>query len=336
MEFSSEQLRGLVNASQLYDELKAVQVPLSKLPGGMYWRVINSREYLYQYYRVQSGKQHTKSLGPRSETTESLHAEFSTTKQDLAARCDGIEARIKELAPVWRALRLPSIDRLAGNILRAFDQTNFGRHVLTIGTYALKAYEVEANTIFSTGLDATDDLDFTIFLGAPAGAQFSADSLADASGLPRQLLLTLKQVDPSFIVSTTSAKTVVNNRGYLVDLLCTEADARLMSGAMPWKPESLIGQDWLQLGRPVRQTVIDFQGWPVPLDVPDPRYFALHKLWLGKQSTRSAAKRPKDQRQGAALLRVVKDHMPHYPLDEAFVNQLPAALRNELEAQRND
>ncbi len=336
MEFSSEQLRGLVNAGQLYDELKAVRVPLSKLPGGMYWRIINSREYLYQYYPGQSGKQQTKSLGPRSDATAALHAQFTTDKQDLLARCAGIEGRIKELAPVWRALRLPSIDRLAGDILRAFDQMNFGgRHVLTIGTYALKAYEVEAATVFSTGMDATDDLDFTIFFGAAAAD--TDESLIfgardDMTGLPRQLLLTLKRVDASFIVSPTSPKTVVNSKGYRVDLLSTEADAMRMKGVLPWQPEGLMGQDWLHLGRPIRQVIIDFQGWPVPVDAPDPRYFALHKLWLGKQPTRSAAKRPKDLRQGAALLRVVKDHMPHYPLDDAFLNGLPQVLRSEFEA----
>ena len=85
--------------------------------------------------------------------------------------------------------------------------------------------------------------------------------------------------------------------------------------------------------RPIRQIIIDFQGWPVPVDAPDPRYFALHKLWLGRQSTRSAAKRPKDQRQGAALLRVIKDHMPHYPLDVEFLNALPQDLRSEFEMQ---
>ncbi len=337
MEFSSEQLRGLVNAGQLYEELKAVRVPLSKLPGGMYWRVINSREYLYQYYTGQTGKQHTKSLGPRSDATAALHEEFGAKKKDLLARCAGIEGRIKELAPVWRALRLPSIDRQAGDILRAFDQMNFGgRNVLTIGTYALKAYEVEAATNFSTGMDATDDLDFTIIFGAVSaatGESVMADTHDDPTGLPRQLLLTLKRVDSSFIVSTSSPKTVVNNKGYRVDLLTSEADARQMAGVLPWRPEGLKGQDWLHLGRPIRQIIIDFQGWPVPVDAPDPRYFALHKLWLGRQSTRSAAKRPKDQRQGAALLRVIKDHMPHYPLDVEFLNALPQDLRSEFEMQ---
>ena len=89
----------------------------------------------------------------------------------------------------------------------------------------------------------------------------------------------------------------------------------------------------LPICRPVRQVILDFRGWPVPVDVPDPRYFAMHKLWLSKQLNRQASKRPKDARQGKALLDVIKNHMPHYPFDDAFLTGLPQALLNEFEQQ---
>jgi hypothetical protein len=322
MKLSDENLRGLANAGQLYDDWKDVMASLSQLPGGMYWRVISSKEYLYQYAST-AGRQQTKYVGRKTPDVEETYRDFQQKKKDLEERRQGIEKRITELAPAWRALRLPAIDTTAGNVLRAFDQVNFvGKSMLVIGTYALKAYEVEAATSFSAGMDATEDLDFTLF--ADAG---NADP-----DLPRRLLLTLKQVDSSFIVTASSPKTVVNKNGYRIDLLISKAVAEIMASSRPWKPEALDGQEWLLLGKPVHAVLIDYQGWPVAISAPDPRYFALHKLWLSKRRGRSPIKAPKDRNQGEALLKVIKEHMPHYPMDGAFVAGLPGSLGAEYEA----
>ncbi len=321
MRLSDEQLRSLVNAGQLYETWKDVVVQLAKLPGGMYWRVINSKEYLYKYATDPVGLQQTKSLGPRTSETEDSYREFQEAKKALEERRAGVEARIKELAPAWRALRLPAIDRSAGRILRTLDQANLvGTGVLIIGTYALKAYEVESASNFSAGMDATEDLDFTLCMN---------DGNVDPD-VPRRLLLTLKQVDPTFIVSTGSAKTLVNKDGYKIDLLTNNAAALQYSTARPWKPEALEGQEWLLLGKPVNAVLIDFEGWPVHIAAPDPRYFALHKLWLSKRKGRPAAKRVKDERQGKAVLDAINQYMDHYALDGEFIASLPAALRDHL------
>ena len=322
MRLSDEQLRALSNAGQLHDAWKEVMSSLSRMPGGMYWRVINSREYLYEYVS-STGKQQTKYVGAKTPEVENTFREFKETRADLDARKAGIEARLAEMAPLWRALRLPAIDTTAGRILRAFDIGDFlGSNLLVIGTYALKAYEVEAAATFSTGMDATDDLDFTLLI----------DQTKPDADLPRRLLLALKQEDSSFIVSTVSAKTLVNKNGYKIDLLTSTEYAKALASAMPWKPQGLEGQEWLVLGKPVHTVLIDFQGRPVAIAAPDPRYFALHKLWLGKQPDRPRAKAVKDENQGQALLRAIRKYMPHYPLDEKFVAQLP----QELKAQMTD
>jgi hypothetical protein len=317
---NDDRLRALANAAQLYESWKEVVVPLSGLPGGMYWRVINSREYLYQYVQGPAG-QRQKSLGPRSARTEHAIAQFKATKADLEERRAGIEARIAELAPVWRALRLPAIDRVAGRILRALDQADLiGRSVLVVGTYALKAYEVESASDFAAGMDATEDLDFTLVV---RGAEPSVDAV-------RGLLLSLKQVDESFIVSPSAARTVVNKHGYKVDLLTGTLAAPRPSPALPWKPEPLEGQEWLLRGKPVHAVLVDYDGWPVAMSAPDPRYFALHKLWLSQRAGRPAPKRVKDERQGRALSETIRRHMPHYPIDDAFAADLPDPLRAAL------
>lgn len=322
MRLSDEQLRALTNAAQLYGSWKEIAVALAELPGGMYWRVINSREYLYQYAPGPAGQQ-ARSLGPRTAQNEHRQRDFARKKADLEERRASIAARIEEFAPAWRALGLPAIDRTAGRILRAFDQIGaIGAGVLVVGTYALKAYEVESATAFAAGMDATEDLDFTLVVRSDA---------RDAD-VPRRLLLALKQVDRSFIVSPAAPGTVVNRRGYRVDLLAGGGAARTLPPALPWKPELLDGQEWLLRGTPVHAVATDFDGWPVALAAPDPRYFALHKLWLGSRRGRPGPKRAKDERQGKALLETIGRFMPHFPIDADFTADLPDALRAQLDA----
>jgi hypothetical protein len=320
MRFNDEQLRQLENARQFYETWKEIVGQLGKFPGGMYWKVTNSREYLYKFL-TDSGIKQVSSLGAKTADAQARYEEFTRTKAELEERRKAIEATMNERAPLLRALRLPAIDATAGKILRGFDAVNaIGTDLLVIGTYALKAYEVEAQTSFAAGMDATDDLDFTLFASAQK---------ADPD-LPRRLFIALKQADPGFTVSFGSPKTAVNRAGYQVDLLMNNAVAPSMSGALPWKPEALDGQEWLVLGNPVHAVLVDFQGWPVPVSAPDPRYFALHKLWLSKRKGRKPGKATKDKRQGVAVLKAIREHMPHYPLDETFIAQLSEELKAQL------
>jgi hypothetical protein len=59
---------------------------------------------------------------------------------------------------------------------------------------------------------------------------------------------------------------------------------------------------------------------------PDPRYFALHKLWMAEKAGRNLLKRPKYEKQGMLLLDAVAEAMPHYPMDKTFVSSLLGAL----------
>jgi hypothetical protein len=75
-------------------------------------------------------------------------------------------------------------------------------------------------------------------------------------------------------------------------------------------------------------------GTPARIVAPDPRWFALHKLWMSDQEKRNPLKRPKDRRQGEALLLAVATEMPHYPLNEAFRATLPHELVPYFDAWR--
>lgn len=77
-------------------------------------------------------------------------------------------------------------------------------------------------------------------------------------------------------------------------------------------------------GRQGAQTSRD--GSPARIVAPDPRWFALQKLWMGAQEKRNPLKRTKDAIQGRALLDAIKSNMRQFPLDGAFEDSLPTEL----------
>ena len=97
----------------------------------------------------------------------------------------------------------------------------------------------------------------------------------------------------------------------------------------PFEPmASLIEQEWLLQGMPLSVVVATIRGRACPLYVPDPRWMALHKLWLAEKPQRNPAKKTKDMRQGNVLLDAVRYFLSDiYPLDIDFVFALPPELR---------
>jgi hypothetical protein len=86
-------------------------------------------------------------------------------------------------------------------------------------------------------------------------------------------------------------------------------------------------QEWLLNGRPIDRVVGVRDGEAARLVVPDPRWFALQKLWMAEKPGRNPQKKPKDHKQGIALLNAVWQAMPHYPLDADFAGSLPDELK---------
>jgi hypothetical protein len=109
----------------------------------------------------------------------------------------------------------------------------------------------------------------------------------------------LKAVDPTFTVNLERTFQARNANAYEVELLVAPSRAGTMHKTERPRPVPLPEQEWLLLGQPVDRVVICRDGTPARIVAPDPRYFALQKLWLGKQKKRNALKRPKDLERGS-------------------------------------
>src|SRR4030065_1670547 len=94
-EFQDNQQRTLNRAAAAYQAyLEAVQAG-RPLKGGMHWKKIKGREYLYRY-RDRDG--HGSSLGPRSPHTEQLWGEFGRRRREIAALLSAPRRQVAEAA----------------------------------------------------------------------------------------------------------------------------------------------------------------------------------------------------------------------------------------------
>lgn len=312
--FSDEQSRLLVNLRQRYETWIAAERDLAALPYDLRRKTVSGREYLYRIFdRGGNGK----SLGAMTPELEARFDSYHAGKTALKERIRTLRPALAEAAALYRALRLPLLSSDAGPILRECDRRDLlGSHLLVVGTNAIAAYMIEANGRIDLP-DETEDFDL-------------AWIALQAEENERRVWDMLKAVDSTFTVNAERDFQARNARAYEVELLVAPSRAATLGGRDQPRPVPLPEQEWLLLGRPVDQVIGCRDGSPARIVAPDPRWFALHKLWMAAQAKRNPLKRPKDRMQGLALLDAVAEAMPHYPLDEDFVASIPGELRSHF------
>ena len=312
--FSDEQSRLLVNLRQRYEVWMAAEQELAAMPYDLRRKTVSGSIYLYEI-RDRSGN--GKSLGPMNESRQVRFQEYHERKDALQAQIKGLRPALAESAALYRALRLPMLSSEAGPILRECDRRHLlGSHLMVVGTNAIAAYMIEANGTIALP-DETEDFDLAWVAETPDDAE-------------RRVWDMLKAVDPTFTINSERDFQARNAKAYEVELLVAPSRANTLGAKDQPRPVPLPEQEWLLLGRPVDQVIGCRDGSPARIVAPDPRWFALHKLWMSAQAKRNPLKRPKDRKQGFALLDAVTAAMPHYPLDDALEASLPDELRPYL------
>jgi hypothetical protein len=308
--FSDEQARVLINLQQQYDVWMDAERSLAALPYDLRRKEVDGRAYLYEILnRGGNGK----SLGPWSTENEARLLSYRERKADLKARQESSRSVLTETGRLARALRLPMLADPAGPILREADRRRLlDTHLLVVGTNAMSAYAVEAGGFIREAPDETQDFDL-------------AWSAVDSDTRP-SLWPMLKAVDGTFTVNSERTFQARNAKAYEVEILAAPSRAKTMFRLDQPRPVPLPEQEWLLNGRAVDRVVICRNGSPARIVAPDPRWYAMQKLWMSRQAKRNSLKRPKDLKQGTALLDAVQTTMPQYPLDEAFQNSLPVDL----------
>ncbi len=323
MKFNDEQLRVVTNLRQFYEVWIEADRALAGFHYQLSWKPRGRRDYLYT---VLDRDGNGTSLGPRSPATEARFTAFQSGKATAIERERASGVALADAGRIYRALRLGTIASAAAAVLREADRRGLlGSSLMVVGTNAMAAYELEAVNRFAIGMDATEDFDLA----------WSGRVVLAGVGSTAPILGLLKAVDSTYTVNVERPFQARNKNAYEVEILLAPSVASSYPQLERLKPVALPEQEWLLQGTRVDQVVCGRDATSARIVAPDPRYFALQKLWLAKKPTRDPRKRPKDQRQGEALLNVIASSMPHYRLDDEFGASLPSELGPIFDAWRN-
>jgi hypothetical protein len=319
-ELTAEQRRILVDTAQLYEHLLELGSERKAFHGGLYWKTVFGRDYLVRTIGPHRGN---RSLGPRSSETERAYREFTETKRDLDARIKSINEQIARQAKFCVAAGVNRVPRLPADIVRSLDASGLlGSHLIILGSHAMYAYEMRAGVQFKAGLLQTEDLDTLL----------NTKSEIELAGSTRSagLLGILHDVDKTFKPQRKRSFRAVNARGFMVDLIRAPIDSgglalTSIGSGNDLVAESLRGLEWLTALPLMTQIVIADNGFPVRFVVPEPRVFALHKLWVSLQPTREPIKRKRDLHQAEAVVQLALDYF-NLRFDDVSIKALPSEL----------
>jgi len=309
--FTEEQARTLINLEQQYQVWMEAERALAALPYDLRRKSVGDKSYLYE---ISDRSGNGRSLGPWSDEQALRFEAYKTAKEDAKARRASARAALDETARICRTLRVPMLATEAGEIVREADRRGLlGERLQVVGTNALAAYSVEAGGFIRDAPLETQDFDL-------------AWSSQEAAPDQQAVWALLKAVDSTYTVNTERPFQARNAKAYEVELLVAPSRAATVGRSDRPRPIPLPEQEWLLNGRPVDRVTVCRDGSPARIVAPDPRWFALQKLWMSRQPKRNPLKRRKDERQGVALLDAVAQAMPQYPLDEGFEAALPTEL----------
>ena len=309
--FSDEQARTLINLDQHYRVWRDAERSAAELPYNLAAKEVKGRRYLYELTdRTGNGR----SLGPWNAQSDARLADYRTTKAAAKTRLETSREVLAETCRLYRALRLPLLSSDAGAILREADRRGLlGSELIVVGTNMMPAYAIEAAAFIRDVPDETLDFDMA----------WSGTVLRDGA---QPVWDMLKAVDPTYTVNTERPFQARTAKAYEFELLAAPSRIGSMFRTDKPTPVPLMEQEWLLEGQLVDHVVVCRDGTPARLVGPDPRWFALQKLWMANQKKRNPLKREKDRSQGRALLDTVSLTMPQYPLDSKFGGALPAEL----------
>lgn len=315
-EFEATQQETLARAVAAYQAYLSALKAGRPLKGGMHWKKIKGREYLYKY-RDRFG--HGASLGPRSLETERLLAAFRQKRRETKALLASRREHLAAAARFCRAALIHRVPEVVIRIVRRLELNGLTTAPLpVIGTQALSAFE------FAAG----------VFIDVPKGSPFWTDAgqkltLASAAPVaPDDLLSLLRQADRSFQALPGNGFQAVNEAGFLVRSVRPPAlRAPTRPGrhntSMPTVPAESGDLISLLNAPKFSQVVIGKRGTPATLVVPDPRALALHKLWLSQQEDREPEKRRRDRVQAMALAELILRYLPQYYFFSSQLNLFP-------------
>ncbi len=259
---------------------------------------VSGRTYWY-FDTTEDGKKKRRYVGPVDDAAITQRVEqFKDIKSDY-------RARRKLVSTLVREAYLPAPPRKAGDVVEALANAGFFRlRGVLVGTVAFQCYAAVLGIRLPNATLQTGDADF---------AQFHSISMAVSDTTP-DMLETLRQVDPTFrslphLSDPRIATKFAARDGYKVEFLTPNTGSDDNQGkATPMPALGSTGAEPLRfldflIYDPVRAVLLHNAG--VPVLVPAPERYAIHKLIVGsrrKHDGDGTAKSRKDRQQAQLLM----------------------------------
>jgi hypothetical protein len=277
--------------------------------GSPYVREVRGRRYWYWRTAVENGKRPSpRYLGPDGDQTRARIQAMQDHVENLRQRRDMVRA--------LRAARLPIPDAMSGDIMAALAEAGvFRLRAAVIGSVAFQTYPGMLGCHLPATLSRTGDLDI---------GQFHSIVIAVEDAIDQDFEAVLKKVDTRFeaVPDPTDGRRTLRyalriggDERFSVDVLSP------MRGPDRSKIEKLSAlRSDAQLLRYLdflfyqEVNSVALHGAGIPINVPDPTRYALHKLIVAQMRhqdiARSAAKSRKDLQQAEALIGVLARQRP--------------------------
>ncbi len=319
-DLNNNQIRNSINLQQTYNAYLDARSYLDHYKGGMSWKSVNGKEYLV---KILNRNGSTKSMGPRSSDTETKYNNFHTGKEEAKNRLNSLKEQLKEQMAIAKALKIGVVPNATIKILSRLNEAGvLGKNLLVIGTNAIYAYEAVAGVSFQPEIMETTDIDFL---------WDSRTKLRICSSQNKSTIMSIIQKADKSFKKTHMSFRAVNKDGFLVDIVRVNEDLlseppSLGDSKDEFEPVPIPNLEWLLSSPKFEATVIGVDGTPAKIVAPDPRAFALHKLWLSEQPDRDPAKKNRDRGQALAVIQLVQDKFPFLKMDENFKKIFPKAV----------
>ncbi|HZC23616.1 MAG TPA: GSU2403 family nucleotidyltransferase fold protein [Candidatus Binatia bacterium] len=251
-------------ARRLFSAYEQARAAALAVPGWMYWkRYSNDREYLVRAYD-RTGRGTT--LGSRSEVTESQLLQFKSRQLEAKLQLKLARDNLKLHARFAKAARLNRVPRAIAAVLRAVAEVP-GTSAAVISAHAFFAYESLADVVLEPWLVESASLELLV---APPNADNDAPDY----------LAILRSADPTYRLVGDGRDEFVNEIGFIVRISHAHEVSRTDGTSL-----SALGLDELWASS-LSQVVIDQDGMPLEMRVPEPR---LYSRWKQAQATRLAS-----------------------------------------------
>jgi hypothetical protein len=290
--------------AELVERAHAGQLSDFEPNGRFYTKTVNGRDYWYFRGPMEQGVRRDRYVGPDSPELQASVRQHKVAKDDYKER--------RQLVIALDRVGIRGPDARTGKVLEALARAGvFRMRAVVVGTTAFQTYPGLLGVKLSNANTITDDLDI---------AQFRTISIAVDDAVDVPFLDILRGVSPEFepimdAFDRGSASRFAIGTSYRVDILTPnqgpDSDDLVPLPSLRTDAQALRYLDFL-IYRETRSVAL--YGHGVPINVPAPERYALHKLIVSRlrlSTAESQAKARKDLRQAADLIRVLVELRPY-------------------------